>query len=175
MAVSWDPQIQVTSVLLNHLIAGILETVGSISLLRNFRKDRCSQARSRIMIGSDSRRGSWSCANCIQEISESHTVLHAQCDFLCSQGKLEWAATVVRQAGQLCAQWIHHLTDLYIDLGQYESALFTLNSCPMFSFDGRDMYLPLSHRAVAEILLKTEDDAVDILSCYRWFHSLIEW
>jgi len=101
MAVSWDPQIQVTSVLSNHLIAGILETVGGISLLRNFRKDRCSQARSRIMIWSNSRRGSWSCASYIQEISELHTVLHARHDFLCSKGKLEWAATVVRQAGQL--------------------------------------------------------------------------
>ena len=53
------------------------------------------------MIWSDSRRGSWSCANYIQEISELHTVLHARRDFLCSKGKLEWAATVVRQAGQL--------------------------------------------------------------------------
>jgi len=42
----------------NHLIAGtssILETVGVFSLLRTFQKDRCSQTRSCIMVGSDNR------------------------------------------------------------------------------------------------------------------------
>jgi len=54
-----------------------------------------------------------------------------------------------------CAQWIHHLTDLYIDLGQYE---FTLNPCSMFTLDSRCMYHSLpapkillpSHRTKSE-------------------------
>jgi len=55
MTVSWDPEIHVASVVSNHLIAGILQTVGGVNLLR---KDHCSQGRSCIMNGSDSRRGS---------------------------------------------------------------------------------------------------------------------
>ncbi|KAF9940811.1 hypothetical protein BGZ65_006030 [Modicella reniformis] len=31
------------------------------------------------------------------------------------------------------------LTEVYIDLGDYESAFFTLNSCPMFTFNERDL------------------------------------
>ena len=120
-------------------------------------------------------------SSAMKETPQSHTLLHTQCDFLRSKGKLEWAVRLARQAVN-CAPsefitW-EKLTDLYIDLGQYESALLTLNSCPMFTFNGRDMYrcLPASeiylpsYRAVAKILpekVKMEDDQVRILSCNR--------
>lgn len=131
-------------------------------------------------------------AAAMKQTPQSHTLLHAQCDFLRSKGKLEWALKLARQAVN-CAPsefvtW-EKLTDLYIDMGQYESvrmlilyfsilthlraqALLTLNSCPMFTFNGRDMHRPLSpakislpfHRAIGEILperTKTEDDEVE--------------
>jgi len=126
-------------------------------------------------------------SSAMKETPQSHTLLHTQCDFLRSKGKLEWAVRLARQAVN-CAPsefitW-EKLTDLYIDLGQYESALLTLNSCPMFTFNGRDMHRSLpaskihlpSHRAVTEILpekIKTEDDEVGILSCNCGFYSLI--
>ena len=79
----------------------------------------------------------------IRENPQSYTLLHAQCDFLRSKGKLEWAAELAQQAVN-CAPsefvtWAK-LTEVYIELGQYESALLTLNSCPMFTYNERDLH-----------------------------------
>jgi predicted Zn-dependent protease len=62
--------------------------------------------------------------NYIKQTPQSYTLLHAQCDFLRSKGKHDWAVKLARQAVN-CAPsefvtW-EKLTDLYIDLGQYES------------------------------------------------------
>jgi Chs5-Arf1p-binding protein BUD7/BCH1 len=82
-------------------------------------------------------------ASAIRENPQSYTLLHAQCDFLRSKGKLEWAAELGQQAVN-CAPsefvtWAK-LTEVYIELGQYESALLTLNSCPMFTYNERDLH-----------------------------------
>jgi hypothetical protein len=132
-------------------------------------------------------------ASAMRQTPQSYTLLHVQCDFLRSKGKLEWAVKLARQAVN-CAPsefvtW-EKLTDLYIDMGQYESvrssafhfayayiltpgrqALLTLNSCPMFTFNGRDAHRNLTpsrvhlpfQRPIGEILperQKTEDDEV---------------
>lgn len=82
-------------------------------------------------------------ASAIRENPQSYTLLHAQCDFLRSKGKLEWAAELAQHAVN-CAPsefvtWAK-LTEVYIELGQYESALLTLNSCPMFTYNERDLH-----------------------------------
>lgn len=63
-------------------------------------------------------------AAAMKQTPQSYTLLHAQCDFLRSKGKLEWAVKLARQAVN-CAPsefvtW-EKLTELYIDLGQFES------------------------------------------------------
>ncbi|KAH9026286.1 Chs5p-Arf1p-binding proteins-domain-containing protein [Lactarius deliciosus] len=108
-------------------------------------------------------------ANAMKQTPLSYLLLHTQCNFLRSKGKHEWALKLARQAVN-CAPsefvtW-EKLTDIYIDLGEYESALLTLNSCPMFTFNGRD-----SHRNLTALRLapphesgqreKTEDDEAD--------------
>lgn len=60
----------------------------------------------------------------MKQTPQSYTLLHAQCDFLRSKGKLDWAVKLARQAVN-CAPsefvtW-EKLTELYIDLGQFES------------------------------------------------------
>ena len=82
-------------------------------------------------------------ASAIRENPQSYTLLHTQCDFLRSKEKLEWAAEVAKQAVN-CAPsefvtWAK-LAEVYIELGQYESALLTLNSCPMFTYNERDLH-----------------------------------
>jgi len=120
----------------------------------------------------------------MRQTPQSYTLLHVQCDFLRSKGKHEWALKLARQAVN-CAPsefvtW-EKLTDLYIDLGQYESALLTLNSCPMFTFNGRDAHriLPASrihlpfHRPIGDILpdkQKTEDDEVCLPLSKKGYH-----
>jgi len=110
----------------------------------------------------------------IQKTPHSYTLLHAQCDLLRSKGKHDWAVKLARQAVN-CAPsefvtW-EKLTECWIDLGEFENALLTLNSCPMFTFNGRDMHRNLTParvhlpflKPIGEILpdrIKTEDDEV---------------
>ena len=68
-------------------------------------------------------------ASAMRQTPQSYTLLHVQCDFLRSKGKLEWAVKLARQAVN-CAPsefvtW-EKLTELYIDLGQYESVCPTV-------------------------------------------------
>ena len=60
----------------------------------------------------------------MRQTPQSYTLLHAQCDFLRSKGRQEWALRLARQAVN-CAPsefvtW-EKLADIYIDLGQYDS------------------------------------------------------
>jgi len=74
---------------------------------------------------------------------QSHPILHAQCDFLASKGKANWAKRVAQQAVNSAPSefvtWAK-LTETYIELGQFDAALLTLNSCPMFTFNERDLH-----------------------------------
>lgn len=100
----------------------------------------------------------------LQENPQSYPLLHVQCDFLRSKGKLDWALQLAREAVN-CAPsefvtWAK-LTEVYIEQGEYESvrsllfviwrgkpwltlfqikALLTLNSCPMFTYNERDLH-----------------------------------
>ena len=63
-------------------------------------------------------------AAAIKQTPQSYTLLHVQCEFLRSKGKHEWALKLARQAVN-CAPsefvtW-EKLTNVYIELGQYES------------------------------------------------------
>ena len=63
-------------------------------------------------------------AQALQDNPQSYTLLHAQCDFLRSKGKTEWALKLAKQAVN-CAPsefvtW-EKLTEVYTELEQYES------------------------------------------------------
>ncbi|THH12959.1 hypothetical protein EW146_g7212 [Bondarzewia mesenterica] len=187
--ISWqvgsDPEIQVATVVSNHLTAGIMKYFGDSGRYQyaanlfeklSAREPEVSSLLARSYIGmSEEVKAIQIMANAVKQTPQSYTLLHTQCEFLRSKGKHEWAIKLARQAVN-CAPsefvtW-EKLTDIYIDLGQYESALLTLNSCPMFTYNGRDahrnltaarLHLPIK-QSVAEILPereKTEDDEAD--------------
>jgi hypothetical protein len=67
----------------------------------------------------------------MKETPQSYLLLHTQCDFLRSKGKHEWALKLARQAVN-CAPsefvtW-EKLTDIYIDLREYESVCFPVSA-----------------------------------------------
>ncbi|KAN0109162.1 chaps domain containing protein [Russula decolorans] len=180
-----DPEIQVATVVSNHLTAGILKYFGDSGRWQHaanlFEKlavrdpeVSCLLARSYIGMNEEVK-AIQIMGTAMKETPQSYLLLHIQCDFLRSKGKHEWALKLARQAVN-CAPsefvtW-EKLTDIYIDLREYESALLTLNSCPMFTFNGRDahrsltalrLHLPVE-ATVAEILPereKTDDDEAD--------------
>ncbi|KAF9057158.1 Chs5p-Arf1p-binding proteins-domain-containing protein [Panaeolus papilionaceus] len=180
-----DPEIQVATIVSNHLTAGIMKYFGD--------SGRCQQAANlfeklaakepevasllaRSYLGMNEEvKAVQIMAQAMRQTPQSYTLLHAQCDFLRAKGRFEWALKLARQAVN-CAPsefvtW-EKLADLYIDLGQYDSALLTLNSCPMFTFNGRDshrvlpatkIHLPFT-RPIGDILperVKTDDDEAE--------------
>jgi ChAPs (Chs5p-Arf1p-binding proteins) len=67
----------------------------------------------------------------MKETPQSYLLLHTQCDFLRSKGKHDWALKLARQAVN-CAPsefvtW-EKLTDIYIDLREYESVRFSVGA-----------------------------------------------
>ncbi|KAJ1982511.1 bud site selection protein [Dimargaris verticillata] len=71
----------------------------------------------------------------------SYPLLHAQADFL--KGKQKYDAAIqlsrfaVKAAPSEFAAWAK-LTEMYIEADNFELALLTLNSCPMFTFTDKD-------------------------------------
>ncbi|KAH8984911.1 Chs5p-Arf1p-binding proteins-domain-containing protein [Lactarius akahatsu] len=180
-----DPEIQVATIVSNHLTAGIFKYFGDSGRWQHaanlfeklaVRDPEVSSLLARSYIGMNEEvKAVQIMAHAMKQTPLSYLLLHTQCNFLRSKGRHEWALKLARQAVN-CAPsefvtW-EKLTDIYIDLGEYESALLTLNSCPMFTFNGRDshrnltalrLHLP-TKAAVAEILPdreKTEDDEAD--------------
>ncbi|KAJ9120101.1 hypothetical protein QFC22_002999 [Naganishia vaughanmartiniae] len=177
-----DPEIQVATVISNHLTAGLMKYFGDA-----FRLERLVNLFSKLVerepevaaLLAQSYFGMNEEVKAIQILStalhhnpQSYALLHAQVDFLKSKGRTDWALKLAKQAVN-CAPsefvtWAK-LTEVYIDLGEYDSALLTLNSCPMFTFNERDLHrmptparthLPIkSFIAAANIL--DEDSARD--------------
>ncbi|KZT24160.1 chaps-domain-containing protein [Neolentinus lepideus HHB14362 ss-1] len=180
-----DPEIQVATVVSNHLTAGILKYFGDSNRWQQatnlfekltVKEPEIASLLAKSYIGMNEEvKAVQIMAATLKATPQSYTLLHVQCDFLRSKGKLEWALKLAKQAVN-CAPsefvtW-EKLTELYIDLEEYESALLTLNSCPMFTYNGRDAHRPLtparihlpSKRPITDILperQKNEDDEAD--------------
>ncbi|KAI0036226.1 Chs5p-Arf1p-binding proteins-domain-containing protein [Vararia minispora EC-137] len=180
-----DPEIQVATVVSNHLTAGIMKYFGdsgryqrAANLFEKLytREPEVAPLLARSYVGMNEEvKAVQVMAAAMKQTPASYLLLHTQCDFLKSKGKTRWALQLAQQAVN-CAPsefvtW-EKLTEIYIELGEYESALLTLNSCPMFTFNGRDSHRVLSalrlHQpvppAVAIVLPereKTDDDDAD--------------
>ncbi|CAL1708705.1 unnamed protein product [Somion occarium] len=180
-----DPEIQVATVVSNHLTNAIMKYFGDSGRYQHAanlfeklvgREPEVSSLLAKSYIGMNEEvKAVQIMAAAMKQTPQSYTLLHVQCDFLRSKGNFEWALKLARQAVN-CAPsefvtW-EKLTDIYIDLGEYESALLTLNSCPMFTYNGRDAHrnLPASRihlppkGPIVDILperTKTEEDEAD--------------
>ncbi|KAI8978522.1 Chs5p-Arf1p-binding proteins-domain-containing protein [Pilobolus umbonatus] len=73
----------------------------------------------------------------------SFPLTHVQIDFLRSKGDynraLQLAKYAVDRTPSEYLTWAK-LTEVYMDLEDYKNALLTLNSCPMFTYNERDMH-----------------------------------
>jgi len=108
----------------------------------------------------------------IQTSPASYSLLHVQADLLRSKGKTDWALKLAKQAVNSAPSefvtWAK-LTECYVERGEWEEALFTLNSCPMFTYNERDLHrMPTPARShlpvknfIAESNLLNEESARD--------------
>ncbi|KAF9788356.1 chaps-domain-containing protein [Thelephora terrestris] len=180
-----DPEVQVATVVSNHLTSAIMKYFGDSGRFQHaanlfekllLREPEVASLLAKSYIGMYEEVKAVQIMNhALSESNQSYTLLHVQCEFLRSKGKHEWALKLARQAVNSAPSefvtW-EMLTQVYIDLGEYESALLTLNSCPMFTYNGRDAHRQLQPARVhlppkgtiVEILperQKTEEDQAD--------------
>lgn len=148
-----DPEIQVASLVSNHLVSGIMKYFGD-----GYRLGQAANLFEKLLVKTpevaallaksylgmnEEVKAVQILSQAIRDSPQSFTLLHVQCDFLRSKAKYEWALQIAQQAVN-CAPsefvtWAK-LTEVFIELGQYESALLTLNSCPMFTYNDRDLH-----------------------------------
>ncbi|KAH7924382.1 chaps-domain-containing protein [Leucogyrophana mollusca] len=180
-----DPEIQVATVVSNHLTAGIMKYFGDSGRYQqaanlfeklSAREPEVASLLAKSYLGMNEEvKAVQIMSAAMKHTPQSYTLLHVQSDFLRAKGKCDWAVKLAREAVN-CAPsefvtW-EKLTELYIDTKDFESALLTLNSCPMFTFNGRDahrvlaparVHLPFK-RQIGDILpekQKNEDDEAD--------------
>ncbi|GHJ83853.1 hypothetical protein NliqN6_0255 [Naganishia liquefaciens] len=148
-----DPEIQVATVISNHLTAGIVKYFGDAFRLEHAanlfsklveREPEVAALLAQSLFGMNEEvKAVQILSTALHQNPQSYALLHAQVDFLKSKGRTDWALKLAKQAVN-CAPsefvtWAK-LTEVYIDLGEYDSALLTLNSCPMFTFNERDLH-----------------------------------
>jgi len=79
----------------------------------------------------------------LQIAPTKYTVLHAQVDYLLSKNAFKEALKVAKFAVNCMPSefltW-SKLAQVYIELGEYKTALLALNSCPMFTYSERDQH-----------------------------------
>ncbi|GAA6059494.1 hypothetical protein JCM10212_002237 [Sporobolomyces blumeae] len=176
-----EPEIQVATVVSNHLTSGLMKYFGdsfrygpAVNLFEKLVvKDgevACLLAQSYLGMNEEVKAVRV-LQSALQNHPQSYSLLHVQCDFLRTKGKHEWALKLAKQAVN-CAPsefvtWAK-LTQVNIELGRYSDALLTLNSCPMFTYNDRDLHrmptpakshLPVKDFIAASGILDEENSA----------------
>ncbi|GAA5876079.1 hypothetical protein JCM3774_004498 [Rhodotorula dairenensis] len=148
-----EPEVQVATVVSNHLATGLMKYFGDSArygpLINLFEKlvvkegeVACLLAQSYLGMNEEVKAVRV-LQSAIQQHPQSYALLHVQCDFLRSKGRTEWALKLAKEAVN-CAPsefvtWAK-LTEVNMELGRYTDALLTLNSCPMFTWAERDLH-----------------------------------
>lgn len=148
-----DPEIQVATVVSNHLTSGIMKYFGdsyrygpAVNLFEKLvvkeGEVACLLAQSYLGMNEEVKAVRVLQA-ALQNHPQSYPLLHVQCDFLRTKGKHEWALklakTAVNCAPSEFVTWAK-LTEVNMELGHFSDALLTLNSCPMFTYNERDLH-----------------------------------
>ncbi|KAI9336504.1 Chs5p-Arf1p-binding proteins-domain-containing protein [Obelidium mucronatum] len=147
------PEIQNATPFSNHLTNGILKYFKDAGRLNQaaaffeplFAKDaEVGAVLAASYFGNDNEvKGVKVLYESLKKNPSSYGLLMAQVDFLIGKNKLDMAANLAKMAVVACPSeyitWAK-LTEVYIKMGDIESALLTLNSCPMFAYCERDAH-----------------------------------
>lgn len=148
-----EPEIQVATVVHNHLSSGILKYFGkasryeqAVNLFEKLwaREPEVAALVAQSYLGMNQEvKAVQIMHRALQENPRSYALLHAQADFLCNKGRVDWAIMLAKHAVNAAPSefvtWAK-LAEFYVLDEQWELALFTLNSCPMFTYNERDLH-----------------------------------
>lgn len=170
-----DPEVQVPNIVSNHLTSGILKYIkttgrytSGINLFEKLRtKDvEVSSILTQILIlGDEEVQAVRLMHDSLQDVPMDYALLDCQAAFCQSKGEgdlaLECAKRGVTAAPSEFSTW-SRLAEVYVSLEQWDLALLTLNSCPMFSYSDKDSpRMPEPSRVLLPILAESVLDEID--------------
>ncbi|PWY92045.1 chaps-domain-containing protein [Aspergillus heteromorphus CBS 117.55] len=172
---SSDPETQVPNTVSNHLTSGLLkyiQTTGrytsGINLFEKLRtRDvEVSSLLARVMIMADEEvQAVRLMFDALHDVPMDYSLLDCQAAFCQTKGEgemaLECAKRAVTAAPSEFSTWAR-LADVYVGLEQWDLALLTLNSCPMFTYQDKDTpRMPQPSRIMLPILAESMLDEID--------------
>ncbi|KAF2006966.1 chaps-domain-containing protein [Amniculicola lignicola CBS 123094] len=175
-----DPEIQVPNLVSNHLTTGLLDYIhttgryaSGINLFEKLRTrdPEISSLLARVYIEADEEvKAVQLLYEAIQELPMDYSLLDCQAFFCNKKGRsdlaLEIAKRSVVSAPSEFGTWAR-LAEIYVSLEQWDLALLTLNSCPMFTYQDKDaprmpepqrVFLPTMPEAMCD---EIEDNNID--------------
>ncbi|PSN66835.1 chaps-domain-containing protein [Corynespora cassiicola Philippines] len=175
-----DPEIQVPNLVSNHLTTGLLDYIhttgryaSGINLFEKLRTrdPEISSLLARVYIEADEEvKAVQLLHEAIQELPMDYSLLDCQAEFCNKKGRsdlaLEIAKRSVVSAPSEFGTWAR-LAEVYVSLEQWDLALLTLNSCPMFTYQDKDsprmpepqkVFLPVMQEAICD---EIEDGNID--------------
>lgn len=170
-----EPEVQVPNVVSNHLTTGLLNyfhTTGrytsGINLFEKLRtRDiEVSSLLARILISADEEVQAVKLLHdAIRQIPMDYSLMDCQSEFCQSKGRLDWALECAKRgvtaAPSEFGTW-SKLAEIYVGLEQWDLALLTLNSCPMFTYQDKDApRMPEPARVMLPVLPESMLDEID--------------
>ena len=170
-----DPEIQIPNAVSNHLTSGLLKyfkTTGrytsGINLFEKLRtRDvEVSSLLAKLLVeGDEEVQAVRLLHDSLQDVPMDYALLDCQAAFCLEKGEkelaLECAKRGVTAAPSEFSTWAR-LAEIYVSLEQWDLALLTLNSCPMFSYQDKDSpRMPEPSRVLLPILPESALDEID--------------
>lgn len=172
---SSDPETQVPNTVSNHLTSGILKYIyttgrytSGINLFEKLRtRDvEVSSLLARVQLMADEEvQAVRLMYDALQDVPMDYALLDCQAAFCQDKGEgemaLECAKRAVTAAPSEFTTWAR-LAEVYVGLEQWDLALLTLNSCPMFTYQDKDTpRMPQPSRIMLPILSESILDEID--------------
>jgi Chs5-Arf1p-binding protein BUD7/BCH1 len=159
----------------NHLTTGILDytdTTGRYASAQNLfeklreRDPEISSLLARVLIsGNEEVKAVQLLRDAIEELPMDYSLLDCQAAYLQTKGNLQWALPLAQRAVIAAPSefgtW-SRLAEIYVGLEQWDLALLTLNSCPMFTHQDKDSpRMPEPVKVLLPVLPDTALDEID--------------
>ncbi|KAG8525766.1 uncharacterized protein KY384_000526 [Bacidia gigantensis] len=170
-----DPEVQVPSIVSNHLTTGLLDYIhttgrytSGINLFEKLRTKEIevSSLLAKVLMAADEEVQAIKLLHdSINELPMEYSLLDCQSAFCQGKGRLDWALDCAKRsvtaAPSEFGTWAR-LAEVYLGLEQWDLALLTLNSCPMFTYQDKDApRMPEPARVLLPVLPESMLDEID--------------
>ncbi|KAL8933634.1 MAG: hypothetical protein Q9211_005672 [Gyalolechia sp. 1 TL-2023] len=173
-----EPEVQVPNNVSNHLTTGLINYIhttgrytSGINLFEKLRSRdmEVSSLLARVMLSADEEvQAVRLLHDAIAKLPMDYSLLDCQATFCQGKGRLDWALECAKRgvtaAPSEFATWAK-LAEVYVALEQWDLALLTLNSCPMFTYQEKDLpRMPEAARILLPVLPESMLDEIDEVS-----------